>query len=80
MTTRAQKWGDSLGVRIPRTAIEQIGRRAGAPVRVRARTGNVIIEPDVPARCDLVSLLRRVTRANRHDEIDWGGPKGGEVW
>jgi hypothetical protein len=29
---------------------------------------------------ELQELADQVTRGNRHDEVDWGKPKGKEVW
>ena len=43
------------------------------------------IEPDADAvnpvrRFDLADLVSRINSENRHDEIDWGVPRGNEVW
>ena len=41
--------------------------------------GTIVIRPSRP-RYSLDELVRRITPKNRHDESDWGGPLGDEVW
>jgi antitoxin component of MazEF toxin-antitoxin module len=39
MQTKVQKWGDSLGVRIPRGLAEEVGLGAGAEDSLTAKDG-----------------------------------------
>ncbi len=34
----------------------------------------------VPRRYSLAELVAGITDENRHDEVDWGPPRGAEVW
>jgi antitoxin MazE len=51
----------------------------GDTVHVSVDNGTIVIRPSRP-RYSLDELVRRITPKNRHDEIDWRGPVGDEVW
>jgi antitoxin MazE len=51
----------------------------GDTVQVSVDNGAIVIRPSRP-HYSLDELVRRITPKNRHDEADWGGPFGGEVW
>lgn len=44
MTTKIQKWGNSLAVRLPKTLATHLGLREGNEVRVDEREHNVLIK------------------------------------
>jgi antitoxin MazE len=79
MTTKVQKWGNSLAVRIPRTFAEAGHFTENASVELTVEAGRLILER-TPERPRLADLLERVTPENCHDEVDWGKPEGEEVW
>jgi antitoxin MazE len=80
MQTRVRKWGNSLGLRIPKALAEEAGVGEGSAVFVSVARGNLVVKPDRSRKVALRDLLRRVTPRNRHDEIDSGGPAGLEAW
>jgi antitoxin MazE len=45
MTTKIQKWGNSLGVRLPKTVIDQLRLREGSEVDIRERDAQIMIAP-----------------------------------
>lgn len=79
MPTKIQKWGNSLGLRIPRPLAEEMGFEAGSEVTLVVREGELVAAP-VGARYRLADLLAGVNADNVHDEIDTGSPTGREVW
>jgi antitoxin MazE len=79
MRTRIQKWGNSLGLRIPRTLAREIRVEAGAEVEVSVERGRLIIRPSPAARFHLKDLVAGITPENRHGETDWGPPVGREL-
>ncbi|MDO8474152.1 MAG: AbrB/MazE/SpoVT family DNA-binding domain-containing protein [bacterium] len=44
MTTKIQKWGNSLAVRLPKKLITRLGLRAGSEVMVDEREQTVLIK------------------------------------
>ena len=80
MQTKVQKWGNSLGLRIPKSFAEQAGVEAGSEVDLSVEDGELIVRPRRVPRYDLKDLLRRVTTKNVHTEVETGKPIGREVW
>lgn len=79
MRARIAKWGNSLGVRIPRTVAREAGLNEGASVEVKVSGRNVVLAPARP-EYNLDDLVARITPKNRHGETDWGTPVGNESW
>jgi len=80
MQTKIQKWGNSLGLRIPKSFAEQAGVQAGSEVDLSVEDGELIIRPTRAPKYDLKSMLRRVTEKNVHKEVESGEPVGREIW
>ena len=79
MRTRIAKWGNSLGLRIPKAFTSDAGLTAGDEVELTIEGGRILITP-VERDYRLGELVDGITDANRHDETDWGQPVGTEVW
>jgi antitoxin MazE len=79
MTGVIRKWGNSLGIRIPRGVAEQAGVEQGTHVEIKTEQGRIIITPAVP-RYTLEELLKRISKRNLHGEIDLGAAQGKETW
>ena len=80
MRTKIQRWGNSLGLRIPRSFAEEAGVEAGSDVDLSLRDGNLVVRAARRRTYRLKDLLEQVTSKNRHGEVDAGDPVGREVW
>jgi len=80
MQTRVQKWGNSLGVRIPRGLAEEVGLGAGTEVSLTAKDGELVVKPALPTRLSLEDLLSGVSESNIHSFIDTGSAVGAEIF
>jgi len=80
MRTKIQKWGNSLGLRIPRSFAVDAGVQAGSEVELSIRRGELVVKPARRKRYLLKDLLRRISSKNVHLEEDLGSPAGKEVW
>ncbi len=68
MTVRVQKWGNSLGIRIPQIVARQYDIREGAELEVLCIDEQVILRPvKVPS---LKQLLARAKPQNRPALVD----------
>ena len=76
---RIAKWGNSLGVRIPKAVAREVGLGDGSDVEVRVSGRELVLAP-ASREYRLNELVGRMTRENRHDETDWGAPVGKESW
>ncbi|GGJ94954.1 multidrug transporter MatE [Lentibacillus kapialis] len=77
--TTVQKWGGSLGVRIPKHLADRFGVDHGSKVEVSANNEGIFIKP-VKKTPTLEELMSQITEDNQHNEIDFGKPEGSEVW
>lgn len=68
MTTTIQKWGNSLGVRIPQSIAKKHNVMNGSQVRLSEDGKRIIIEP-VKDEPTLDELLARCVGDNPHDEF-----------
>lgn len=78
MSGKIQKWGNSLGIRIPKTVIEKLNLTENSEVEVEHKDGAIIIFP-VKNRFSLESLVGQITKDNCHREDDIK-IEGNEVW
>ncbi|BCV21093.1 multidrug transporter MatE [Moorella sp. Hama-1] len=77
MQPHVQKWGNSLGIRIPLALAQKTGLREGTPVDLLVDEDAIIIRRK---HYSLEQLLAQVTPGNTHGEIDTGPQVGREVW
>lgn len=80
MMTRIQKWGNSLGLRIPKAFAEEARVGAGSEVDLAIERDRLVIRPLRKSQYQLRVLLRGVTTSNLHAEVDAGRPLGREPW
>ncbi|MEO7794844.1 MAG: AbrB/MazE/SpoVT family DNA-binding domain-containing protein [Thermoanaerobaculia bacterium] len=80
MNAKIQKWGNSLGLRIPKPFADQVGLEAQGEVELTLVHGTLVIRPLQPPAFTLEGLLAGVTKRNRHDEVESGAPVGREGW
>jgi antitoxin MazE len=71
MQVQVARWGNSLGLRIPKDIAARAGLHEGTRVEVEADGERVIISPVRP-RYVLADLLQGVTPEAMRDAFDWG--------
>jgi antitoxin MazE len=80
MIAKAQKWGNSLAVRLPKAIAEECGIEADTPIEIVREDNLIIIKPARKEGLTLDSLLAGVTKENLHAEVATGPPVGRESW
>jgi antitoxin MazE len=80
MVTKIQKWGNSLGLRIPKTFAKEAGVEDGSSVDISLEEDRIVIRPLRTARYQLSDLLSQVQEDNLHEEISIGDAVGREAW
>ena len=78
MQVRVARWGNSLGLRIPKDIAGRAGLCAGARVEVEAEGDRIIITP-ARRRYVLADLLKGMTPEAMREAFDWGPDKGREI-
>lgn len=79
MRARAQKWGNSLAVRIPKAIAQQAGVHPEDELDIDVEANVIRLRPLRRTPC-LAELLQRITAENVHGEIDPGPARGREIW
>jgi antitoxin MazE len=74
------RWGNSVGLRVPKPRLEQLGLGKGSKVDVKVENGCLIIGPERKRRLTMAELLEGYSPDDQPGEIDWGPPVGREVW
>lgn len=73
---QVQKWGNSLGIRVPKPLALKVGIREGSAVDLDVKDGHLVIKPK---SATLDEMLSQVTPDNLHKEVSTGEPQGREV-
>ena len=81
MLTKIQKWGNSQGIRVPKSLLEQCHISIGEELEVSTDGEVIRIKPAsiVRGRYKLKELVKKIPKDYRTKE-EWGFPQGKEVW
>lgn len=74
-----RKWGNSLALRLPMSAIKEAAFSQEQKVNIIATRGRIVIEPSDRVEYDLDELLGGITAQNTHAEASFGAPVGKEA-
>ena len=77
MKTVVQKWGNSLGIRIPSLYVKEFALQNGSSVEINKEEGKIVI---VPKKITLESLVSKITEENIQESIETGKSVGKEEW
>ena len=80
METKIQKWGNSLGLRIPKSFAKEAGVDEGSAVDLFLEGDRLVIRPMRNDKFRLTDLLSRIREDNLHEEISTGDAVGREAW
>jgi antitoxin MazE len=85
MKVKVAKWGNSLGVRLPKAAVEAAGVVAGSDLDLSVEGGEFHLKPRAARKTsrqlleEMVEEIRRVGPGNEPDTVDWGPDRGSEI-
>lgn len=82
MVARVQRWGNSQGLRFPKTLLKEARIDVGDEVRLSVQGRTIVIAPveRVRGRYTLKALVARMPKRYRAREVQWGPPVGEEAW
>lgn len=78
MQVQIARWGNSLGLRVPKDIAARIGLREGARVELTAEGDKIVISVARPVYT-LEELLADMTPEDIHEAFDWGPDVGCEI-
>jgi len=75
------KWGNSVGVRIPKAILSSAGLKEGDTLQIESCEQAVILRRTRNIKkFSLEDTLDVFHTVDEHGEPDWGAPVGREVW
>ena len=77
MQVQVSRWGNSLGLRLPKELAARLGIGEGSRVDVSEDRGRIVISLDRPVYT-LEELLVGMTPEAMHEAFDWGEDVGRE--
>ena len=80
MVTKIKKWGNSLGLRIPKSFAKEAGVEDGSDVDISLEEDRIVIRPLQRERYRISDLLSQVRNDNLHEEISTRDAVGREAW
>ena len=80
MVTKIKKWGNSLGLRIPKSVAKEAGVEDGSDVDISLEENRIVIRTLNRTKYKLSDLLSRVRNDNLHEEVSTGDAVGREAW
>ncbi len=80
MQAAFKRWGNSHGIIIPKPILEVVGIGENEPVNVSIENGAIVIRKPVPGKKTIEDFFKGYTGRSETLEIDWGVPRGKEVW
>jgi len=77
MQGHIQKWGNSLGLRIPLQLAKRLNLHQGSAVIIEVEGDRIIIQS---SKYNLDAMLGQITSENQHHLSFDSSPKGNEEW
>lgn len=80
MRTKIQKWGNSLGLRIPKSFAEEASLKEGSAVDLSIENKSLVVKALPKKQFDLTQLVSAISDDNLHEEVATGEAVGRESW
>ena len=83
MKVKIAKWGNSLGVRLPKAAVEAVGASAGSDLDLTIEPGGFRLRKKAKTSGELLAeMLAEIDRLGPDgapETVDWGPDRGAEI-
>jgi antitoxin MazE len=83
MKVKVAKWGNSLGVRLPKAAVEAVGVAPGTELELVVDGGGFRLRTPTKTSRELlkemIAEMKRLGPGNEPETVDWGPDRGAEV-
>ena len=80
MTTTIQKWGNSQGIRLPKTILDTVKWTENEKIILVVENEKIIMEKAKKKRKNIKELFADYEGEYEPIEIEWGEAKGEEIW
>ena len=80
MEARLQKWGNSVGIRIPSSILKSLNLSINDKINLVEEDNKIIITKSKKSKIDLKELFKNYNGENLAKEFEWDDPVGNEIW
>ena len=80
MEIRLQKWGNSLGIRIPSSFIKSLGLKDNDVLKLDQIEDRIVITKSIKPTISLAERFANYNGKNLAKDFEWDDPVGREVW
>ena len=80
MEAKIQKWGNSLGIRIPNNILKSLGLKSNDIIDIVEEENKIIITKSCKKKISLKELFDKYDGPNLSKEFEWDEPRGREIW
>ena len=80
-TTSVRKWGNGHGILLPKAFVDTLGL-AHAEVHTVLRGASIILTKTSKKKKKITikDMVRGMRKNDRHELVDFGAPRGKEIW
>ena len=80
METRLQKWGNSSGIRIPKSFLKTLNLNTNDEVNISMEEDKIIISKINKKSISLKNRIKKYTGPNLSKDFKWDDNRGREIW
>ena len=80
MEARLQKWGNSIGIRIPSSILKSLNLKTNDILDIIEEDDKIVISKTKKAKINLKKLFDEYKGDNIAKEFKWDEPRGREIW
>ncbi len=80
MEVQVKEWGNSQGIRFPKSVLQEAGISLDDKLTVEVENGKIILYPSFRHKTLEERIKESGCGLSGIGEIDWGEPRGNEVW
>lgn len=80
MEARLQKWGNSVGIRIPSSIIKSLELKADDLLEIVEEDNKIVISKSNKNKISLKELFDNYNGDNLAKDFIWDDPQGREIW
>jgi antitoxin MazE len=80
LVARVQRWGNSQGVRLPKSVLDLAGIEVGDDVEINVSDRQIVVTRVARPKYDLAELVAGIPKGHKATEVDFGPPVGKETW
>lgn len=80
MEARLQKWGNSVGIRIPSNIIKSLNLKINDVLELKTDDKKIIITKSIKKTISLEERFKEYNGKNLAKDFEWDEPQGREIW